>query len=105
MKDSRDEVIIAYCGLLCSDCGMFRKNRCLGCHSEKPKFRNCPVKKCAISHNYSTCAQCSDFENLRQCKKLNNIISKVFGFIFGANRIGNLNRIREVGLGKFTEGT
>ena len=103
MEDGRGEVIIAYCGLVCSDCGMFKKNRCLGCQSEKPKFKNCSVRKCAISRNYNTCAECSDFENLGQCKKLNNIISKIFGFIFGTNRIGNLNRIKEVGLGKFTE--
>jgi len=93
--------IVAYCGLLCSECGAFRKHKCQGCHSEKPMFRNCPVKKCAAGRNYSTCAECGDFEDLKGCGKLNNFVSKILGFVFRTNRIGNLRRIREIGLEQF----
>jgi hypothetical protein len=40
---------------------------------------------------------------LKKCKKLNNIISKIFGLIFRSNRIGKLVRIREIGLNGFKE--
>jgi len=44
-----------------------------------------------------------DFQNLKECKKLYNVISRFFGFIFHTDRIGNLNRIRAIGLDKFKE--
>ena len=54
-----------------------------------------------MDHKYDTCADCKDFQELRKCKKLNNIITKLFGFISKTDRIKNLNRIREIGLEKF----
>ena len=54
-----------------------------------------------MDNEYDTCADCTDFQELRECKKLNNIISKIFGFIYKTNRIESLNRIREIGLEKF----
>jgi len=95
--------IIAYCGLVCSNCGMYLKGKCQGCHSEKPMNRNCKMKDCAMARNYTTCADCTAFNNLKECKKLNNLIAKFFGFIFHTNRIGNLNRIREVGIEQFSK--
>jgi len=61
------------------------------------------MKACAMERGYVICADCIDFENLKDCRKLNNIVSKFFGFIFRTDRIGNLNRIREVGLETFKE--
>jgi hypothetical protein len=102
MPEITPEPIIAYCGLVCSKCGSYLKGRCQGCHSSAPMFKNCPVKKCAADHAYTTCAACAQFSDLKQCRKLNNIISKLFGLIFRRNRIGHLNQIRAVGLDKFT---
>lgn len=101
MSSNIQEVIIAYCGLACSNCGMYIKGKCLGCHSDRPMNRNCKMKACAISRKFTTCAECKDFQDLRDCKKLYNFISRFFGFIFRTDRIGNLNRIREIGLSKF----
>ena len=103
MSEEKQELILSYCGLACSQCGMFLKKKCQGCHSEKPIFKTCKIKPCAQTKEYSTCAECKDFENLKECKKLNNLISKVFGIIFRTDRIGNLNRIREVGTDKYKE--
>jgi len=100
MQDTSD-VIIAYCGLACSNCGSYTKGRCQSCHSDKPMNRNCKMKACAISNGYVTCADCEEFSDLRECNQLNNFISKVFGFIFRTDRIGNLERIREMGLEVF----
>ncbi len=58
-------------------------------------YKNCPVKKCNIEKGYFTCAECAEYEDLRKCKKLNNWISKIFGFIFRTDKLGNLERIRE----------
>ena len=101
MSEQTEAIVIAYCGLICSDCGAYKKNRCKGCHSEKPMNRNCKIKKCNIENNYVTCADCKEFDDLKKCRKLNNVISKVFSFIFRTNRIRNLNSIREVGIDQF----
>ena len=103
MCEDKKEVVLAYCGLVCSECGAFVKGRCEGCHSEKPMHRNCKVKPCAMERGLTTCADCTDFENFKDCRKLNNFISKIFALIFRSHRIGNLNRIREIGLDKFKE--
>jgi len=66
-------------------------------------YRNCPVKKCALEKDYTSCADCGDFENLKDCKKLNNFISKIFDLVFRTDRIGNLDRIREVGVEQFQQ--
>lgn len=96
-------MIVAYCGLACSNCGMYLKGKCAGCHSDKPMNRNCKMKACAMEKEYVTCADCTEFKNLKDCKNLNNLVANFFGFIFHTDRIGNLNRIRTVGLEKFKE--
>jgi len=95
------DMIVARCGLVCSNCGALRAGRCGGCHSEKPMFSRCPVKACAVEKGYATCADCTDFADLKQCRKLNNWIARIFGLIFRSNRIGGLYRIRDVGLDAF----
>lgn len=92
---------MAYCGLVCSECGAFKKSKCEGCHSENRVFKKCPVRRCAIDRSYTTCAQCIEFEDVKLCRKLNNFISKIVGFIFRTDRIANLCCIREVGIEKF----
>ena len=42
-----------------------------------------------------------EFTDLARCGKLNNIISKVIGFFTRSNRVGNLERIRAVGIERF----
>ena len=103
MSEDTKEFVLAYCGLVCSQCGMYLKGRCEGCHSDKPMSLNCKVKPCAQERNYNSCADCVDFENLKECKKLHNFVSRIFGFIFRTNRIANLNRIREIGMDRFKE--
>ncbi len=98
-----ETIIVAHCGLVCSYCGMYLKGKCAGCHSDKPMNRNCKMKACSIERGYKNCAECTEFDNLKNCTKLNNFIANFFGFIFRTNRIGNLNRIREIGIEAFIE--
>ena len=101
MSEDNKQFVLAHCGLVCSSCSMFVKGRCGGCHGEKPMFAGCPVKACCLEREIATCAECVDFENLKQCRKLNNLIAKIFGLIFRSNRIGNLERIRQLGVEQF----
>ncbi len=103
MEGKHSDFIVAYCGLACTNCGMYIKGRCAGCHSDRPMNRNCKMKACAMERGYTTCADCTAFSNLKDCRKLNNLVANFFGFIFRTDRIGNLNRIREVGLDRFIE--
>jgi len=96
-----NEIIVAYCGLCCTNCGMYIKGKCKGCHSAKPMNRKCKMKACASTRGYSTCAACTDFENFRDCRKLYNLTSRFFGLIFNSDRIGNLNKIKSGGLESF----
>ena len=95
--------VLGCCGLVCSECGAYLKDKCGGCHSDKPMGYKCKVKPCVQEKNGVSCAGCGDFENLSECKKLNNWIAKIFEFIFRKNRIGNLCRIREIGIDGFAE--
>ena len=101
MTDNTGEPVIACCGLICSQCGAYVKQKCLGCHSDKPMFKNCPVKKCVIERNYVTCADCTEYTDIKLCKKLNSFVSKIFGWIFKSDRIGNCNKIRANGMEAF----
>jgi hypothetical protein len=103
MVNNSEKKIIAHCGLICSDCHVFKKEKCKGCHSDKPMFASCPVKKCNNLKTYKTCADCKEFEDLKKCKKLNSFISKIIGFFTRSNRIRNLYSIRTNGLEKFVE--
>lgn len=94
-------VIVGCCGLVCSNCGAYTRGRCQGCHSDKPMFARCPVKACVKFRQYSTCADCSVYHDLKQCGKLHNFISRIIGFLFRSNRIGNLQLIRRIGLEMF----
>ncbi len=59
------------------------------------------MKACAMSRGHATCADCGDFADFKECKKLYNLVSRFFGFIFHTDRIANLNRIKRIGLDAF----
>ena len=101
MSTAVTEVIVARCGLVCSNCGAFRCGKCGGCHCDKPMFARCPVKACAIEKGCTTCAACESYPDLKACRKLNSFIARIFGFIFRSDRIGSLYHIREIGLEAF----
>ncbi len=101
MSSVAPETIVARCGLVCSNCGAYQRGKCGGCHSDKPMFSHCPVKACTIEKACTTCADCADFPDLKACGKLNSLIARLFGLIFRTNRIGNLYRIREIGMDAF----
>ena len=64
-------------------------------------FSSCKVRKCCLERDYVSCAECDEYLN---CKKLNNLISKIFGFIFRSNRKANIMAIKEIGIEKWVDG-
>jgi hypothetical protein len=96
-------VMVAPCGLVCSDCGAYKRHKCQGCHAGKPLLARCPVRACVQFRQYRTCAECTPYHDLTQCHKLHNFISRFFGWVFHTDRIANLRQIRAVGLDAFKD--
>ena len=91
-----DTNLIACCGLYCGACKRYVKGKCPGC-PENEKATWCKVRLCCKEHSYTSCADCSIIDNLRDCKKLNNFISKFFALVFRSDRIACLASIKEKG--------
>ena len=62
----------------------------------------CKIRSCCIENGYKSCADCKKMP-LEECKKFNNFIGKVFGFIFKSDRNANIRRIKEIGYDAFAE--
>jgi hypothetical protein len=92
-----DAALVAYCGLYCGACGAFRRGRCPGCH-ENQKAGWCKVRTCCLENGYGSCAECTLVADPHDCKKFNNIISKLFAWIFRSDRYACIRQIREKGL-------
>jgi hypothetical protein len=87
---------VAFCGLYCGACGKYLKDKCPGC-SKNEKAGWCKIRICCIENHYATCAECKEFSDVKQCKKFNNFISKIFGLIFNSDRAACISRIKEAG--------
>lgn len=103
MKSNEANIeLIAFCGLYCGECRSYKKGSCKGC-KENTKATWCKIRKCNIEKNTSNCSECTDFNNLNECKLLNNFIGKVFGFIFKTDRVGSLEYIKKAGAIRYAE--
>lgn len=102
MADESFSEKVAYCGLYCGSCGSHTRGRCPTCKKSEGNDW-CEVRKCCIKNGYATCAECTDFEDLNECKKLINIVSKIFAFLFRSDRVGSLEIIRKEGIEAYAE--
>lgn len=92
-----DPNLVAYCGLYCGACKAYLKDKCLGCHDNQ-KATWCKVRTCCIGNQYSTCADCKQFTDPKDCGKFNNFISKVIGIAFRSDRAACIQQIRSIGI-------
>lgn len=92
-----DPALVAYCGLYCGACGAYLKERCPGCHDNK-KASWCKVRSCCMERAYASCAQCTDYADPRQCKRYDNFMSKLFGFVLRSDRAACIDQIRVLGV-------
>lgn len=95
-----DAKLVAYCGLYCGACKAYLKGKCHGC-AENEKAGWCKVRKCCIKNNYTSCADCKEFDDFLQCKEFNSFMAKIFAFIFRSNRGACIRRIKEIGVEQF----
>jgi hypothetical protein len=96
-----DKNLIAKCGLYCGACRSYLKGKCPGC-KENIKATWCKTRLCCIESNYSSCADCDKIE-LMDCKKFNNLFSKLFGLILRSDRPACIQRIKEIGYEQYAE--
>ncbi|MCG8616949.1 MAG: DUF3795 domain-containing protein [Desulfobacterales bacterium] len=96
MTNPRPE-LIAPCGLYCGACHRFKKGKCPGC-PENDRATWCKIRDCVKSNNYRTCADCTQFDDVNQCKKFNTLFSKFFYLVFRSDRKSSLARISEIGI-------
>ena len=92
-----DPSMVAYCGLYCGACKMHTKGKCPGCH-ENVKATWCKVRSCCMENDFTSCAECKEFDDPMSCKKYNNIFAKIFGFIFRSDRAACIRQIKEIGI-------
>jgi hypothetical protein len=97
-----DPKLVAYCGLYCGACGRYHKGRCPGC-AENAKATWCKVRTCCQEHTYGSCADCQQYANAMDCRKFDNFVARVFGFIFRSNRGACIARIKEIGAEAFAQ--
>ncbi|MFH1197316.1 MAG: DUF3795 domain-containing protein [bacterium] len=98
--------LIASCGMNCGLCHGYQrdKNTCAGCNSDslnKPNYCiGCHIKNCDMltSSKSKYCFGCTKYPCIR-LKKLD----KRYKIKYGMSMIENLNKIKEIGIRKFTQ--
>ena len=100
-KDMNDIILdsgpVAYCGLFCGACGSFKKGKCSGCR-ETTGAGWCRIRICCADNDYRTCADCAEYEDPMDCKKFNNVFSKVVSFFTRSDRGACIKRIKQIGV-------
>ena len=97
-----NSALVAYCGLYCGACSRYLKDKCQGCHGNE-KAAWCKLRTCCREKGYASCGDCTEFENTMACRKFNNFISRIFGFIFRSDRNACIRRIREIGVQGYSD--
>jgi len=98
MKDIKQNTdLVAFCGLYCGACEKFIKEKCNGCNKNE-KATWCKIRICCKEKNITTCAECNEYRNPKDCKKFNNIISKIFAIIFKSDRVACIIQIKKIGI-------
>jgi len=96
------EKLVAPCGIYCGACKKYIKGKCPGCsHNEKATW--CKLRICVRESGYNTCAECTRFDDIDDCRKFNNFMSRIFSMVFRSDRKGSLVMIGSVGLTKYAQ--
>jgi hypothetical protein len=100
LEIKQDTTLVARCGLYCGACRAYLKGRCPGC-AGNTKASWCKVRTCCSEHGYGTCADCKEFTDPNDCRKFNNLVSKVIGLVLNSDRRACVLKIRELGVDGF----
>ncbi len=97
-----DPKLVAYCGLYCGACRSYLNDRCPGCH-DNAKAAWCKVRTCCTAAGYASCGDCREVADAMDCRKFNNLISKVFGLVFRSDRGACVRQIKALGVAGHAE--
>jgi hypothetical protein len=92
--------LISFCGLYCAECSKYKKGKCSGCN-ENTKATWCKIRTCCLEKEVHSCADCTEFELVKDCKKFNSFFGRVMERIFSSDRQTALQMIREKGYDHF----
>lgn len=105
MQTNIPSILIAPCGMNCGICMAYLRdnNRCTGCNIESPKkprhCLNCKIKYCSERAEGSLfCFECKKYP----CARLRQL-DKRYRTKYSWSLTGNLNEIKNSGLGRFME--
>lgn len=96
--------LLSFCGLYCANCSGYAgrmplMGKCADC-LDGGGLPNCKIRDCCSARGYRTCAEC---DTLDDCKVLRSLAHKVSRIIFGSDKLGNLAKIRDVGVEAFVQ--
>ncbi len=101
MNETLNKVtLVSSCGLYCGACYKYKKGKCPGCAGNE-KASWCKVRVCTKENDYHTCAECTEFSDVNECRKFNTLFSKFFAFVFKSDRKSSLQLISDIGLEKY----
>ena len=96
---------ISYCGFYCGACPKFTKGQCLSCKGDDPKcaigYKACKVRPCCIEKGIESCADCDEYDSVKDCKKYNPLMIRFGQFITQTNRRKGIEMIKEKGEQEF----
>ena len=105
MENSKN--LVSYCGFYCEACPIFTKGKCKGCKGNTPDcavgYNACKVRPCCIKNGYSTCAECTKFKSVKDCKDYNPFMIRFGEFISQTCRWKGIELIKEKGENGFLD--
>ena len=97
--------LIAHCGFYCGACPTYLSGKCEGCRGDSPKcavgVKKCQVKQCCVENKFFTCADCTEFESTKHCKKYNPLSIRLGQWISSTSRRKAIEMICERGCAGF----
>ena len=93
--------LVSYCWLYCGACDKYLNKKCDGCKKLKKTPIWCTIRDCCIKKGYLNCAECQDFDDIRDCKKYNGFIMRSLGNLCGSDRFSATKLIQVEGIEGF----
>lgn len=93
-----NEQLIAYCGLYCKFCPSSTSGKCEGCRGNSAKhsvlYKRCKVKPCCVKNGFFTCADCTIYASVKECKKYNPLLLKIASWVESSDRSKAIEMIK-----------
>lgn len=105
IADNNNTNLVSYCGFYCGACPKYIKNQCEGCKGESVKcgigYKACKVRTCCIEKQISTCAECNEYDSVKNCTIYNPFMIKVGQFLTRTRRRKGIEMIKKNGENEF----